>query len=67
MPAPYEWALIDGLNDYYKAQRGNSGGASGDYESYDDDHDPRFPSASRGDVMASPEELMAFGMQYERS
>jgi hypothetical protein len=33
---------------------------------YEDDYDPRFPSASRGDVMASPEELMGFGIQYER-
>lgn len=62
MPAPYEWALIDGLNDFYKAQQSGTG----DYEPYDDDYDPRFPSASRGDVMASPEELMGLGMQYER-
>lgn len=26
----------------------------------------RFPSASRGDVMAAPDELMALGVQYER-
>lgn len=33
---------------------------------YDPMTDPRFPSASRGDVMAGPEELMALGITYAR-
>ena len=52
------WMLIDGLNEDYEAATSES------YE--DDDYDPRFPRASRGDKMASAEELMAFGIQYSR-
>jgi hypothetical protein len=62
MPILHEWTLIDGLNAYYEAQRGDSDGS----HEPQDDRDYRFPMASKGDVMASPEELMGFGIQYER-
>lgn len=64
MPFWQQWALLEGLNEYNEALREDSGEASEGYDS--DEYDPRFPSASRGDVMAEPEELMAFGMQYSR-
>jgi hypothetical protein len=61
MPILHEWTLIEGLKTYYEAQPGE-----GDSYEPPDDRDYRFPMASRGDVMASPEELMGLGIQYER-
>ncbi len=50
------WMLIEGMNEDYEAVE----------KEEDDYYDPRFPRASRGDKMASAEELMAFGIQYSR-
>lgn len=77
MPFWQEWALIEGLNDWYKAQSPEGGGGAYDGSTpglsvYSDEtlaelgYDPRFPSSSRGDQMATVEQIQALGMQYSK-